>query len=624
MNFFTNIFKPKEQTYTIVLTVTSPNGFHLRPIASFVNETKKYSEEITLSSKEQRVDAKSINAILALTLVAGDRIELCVVGQEPQKTLYTLANFFEELMQTELQKYQLADIELDNNIIETAKIEKAIYSKQLLRGTSIYEGIVIAPLYRATLKIENKSNNLNFQEALQKSIQELDKLYESHKQSANASIYLAHKTLLEDQEIQNITTLDAFNIYIKKHIQSLQATSFDARRADYLDIQKLILAQLGQSSTLVLPDTPFILFADDLLPSEVAILAKSAVAGVVLKKSSLLSHSAILLKNFSITSVIIRDTIFPNDESILDASLGLLIPNPSQEDKDIAKDRIIKNQEIKHSADLKKFDKTINKNGKEVKILANITNLESAKEAKAQGADGVGLLRSEFIFQSKEPSLEEQTKVYRDIFKLFDTITIRTLDVGGDKELPYIKMAKEANPFLGIRGIRLFDSHPEILQTQMKAILRASKGKAIKIMFPMVSTPKEFINAKATTLRIAQKYKLKVDNVKFGIMIEVPSVIFQIDAFNDIVDFYSIGTNDLTQYLFAIERTHPTLHADPLSKVLFDVLELLYTKSTKPISICGEIASIPQASQRLLQIGFTSLSMAPAQIPLIKETIRNG
>ncbi len=624
MNFLNNIFRPSQQKHSIILCITSPRGLHLRPIASFVNETKKYSEEISLYNKDQRVDAKSINAILALTLVAGDRFELCVIGQEPQKTLYALADFFEELMQAELQKHQVAVIEPSSDSSEISKIETAVYSSQSLTGSIICEGIVLAPLYRATLKIENRSNNLDFQEALQQSIQELDKLYEKHKQSANASIYLAHKTLLEDKEIQNITTLEAFNIYIKEHIQSLQATSFDARRADYLDIQKLILAKLGQSSTLVVPDTPFILFADDLLPSEVATLSKSAVVGVVLKKSSLLSHSAILLKSFAIPSVIIRDTIVASDKSILDASLGVLISKPSSEDIDIAKDRIIQNQEIEHSADLKKFDKTINKEGKEVKVLANITNLESAKEAKAQGADGVGLLRSEFIFQTKEPTLEEQTKVYRDIFRLFDTITIRTLDVGGDKELPYIKMAKEANPFLGIRGIRLFDSHPEVLQTQIKAILRASKGKAINIMFPMVSTPKEFINAKATTLRIAQKYKLKVDNVKFGIMIEVPSVIFQIDAFNDIVDFYSIGTNDLTQYLFAIERTHPTLHADPLSDVLFDVLELLYTKSTKPISICGEIASIPQASKRLLEIGFTSLSMASAQIPLIKETIRNG
>lgn len=618
MNFLDKIFKSKEESCSIILTITSPHGFHLRPIASFVNETKKYRQTITLIYKDQRVDAQSINAILGLTLGEGERFELSVVGEKPQETLYALANFFESLMDAEIKPPPT----FKNESLET--LNPSLYENSGLKGSIIAEGIVVAPLYQATIKIENQSNNLTFKEALQKSIQELERLHTTEQETPNASIYLAHKTLLEDKEIQKLTTLEEFSSYIKEHIQSLQASSFDARRADYLDIQKLILSQLGQHSVLILPETPSILFADDLLPSEVATLAKSAIVGVILKKSSLLSHSAILLKSFGIPSIIIRDSLVANEMSILDASLGLLIANPSTEDIHRANKRVLQHQEILQNADSKRFDTTQTKEGKEIRILANVTDFKSAKEAKEQGADGIGLLRSEFLFQTKEPTLEEQTKAYRNIFKLFDRVTIRTLDIGGDKELPYVKMAKESNPFLGIRGVRLFDSHPELIQTQIKAILKASKGKAINIMFPMVSTPKEFKDAKALTLRIAQKYKLKVDNVKFGIMIEVPSVIFQIDAFNPLVDFYSVGTNDLTQYLFAIERTHPTLHADPLSDVLFDVLELLYTKSTKPISICGEIASIPQASQRLLQIGFSSLSITPTQIPLIKETIRKG
>jgi len=624
LNFFNNIFKPTHQRYTIVLTITSPNGFHLRPIATFVNRAKEYKEEIILSRKDSSANAKSINAILALALQKGDTIELSVEGEEPRDTLYALANFFESIMDEEIKKSQITkvDIAIDDTEIESPK-SSVPYPTTPLKGSIVSDGIAIAPLYQAKIKIENQNNNLSFKDALSNSIQELQELYDNHKESPNSSIYLAHKSLLEDEEIASIKTLDEFNTYIKEHIQSLIATSFDARRADYLDIQKRILSQLGQDSTLILPDTPFILFADDLLPSEVSTLVGSPIVGVILKKSSLLSHSAILLKSFGIPSVVIRDNLVESDSSILDASLGLLIINPTDEDIDIANDRIIKNREISDIAYQKRFDRSITRDKKEIKIVANITDLQSAKEAKEQGAEGIGLLRSEFLFLDSEPTVEEQTKAYKDIFRLFHSITIRTLDVGGDKELPYINIASEANPFLGIRGVRLFESHPELLQNQLKAILRASRGKPLNIMFPMVSTPKEFIDAKNTTIKLANKYKLKLDNIKFGIMIEVPSVIFQLDSFNALVDFYSIGTNDLTQYLFAIERTHPTLHIDPLSDTVFDVLEMIYNKSDKPISICGEIASIPQASQRLIEIGFDSLSITPSKIPLIKETIRS-
>jgi phosphocarrier protein FPr len=620
LNFFNNIFRPPPQRYTTLLTITSPNGFHLRPIASFVNRAKLYSEEITLSTKNSSADAKSINSILALTLQYNDKVELCVVGDEPKDTLYELVELFETIMDREPKTAPTLKLPIDDEVIPK---DTTPYPTASLRGHSISDGIAIAPLYSAKVDIEEIDTNLSFQEALHNSIKELDNLYTQHRDSPNSSIYLTHKSLLEDNQIADIESIDEFNLYIKEHIQSLKATSFDARRSDYLDIQKRILSQLGQSTTLILPDTPSILFADDLLPSDISTLVDSSIVGVVLKKSSLLSHSAILLKSFGIPSVVIRDNLRESDKSILDASLGLVIVEPTDEDIDIANDRVIADGEIANIAYQKRFESATTRDNKKINIVANITDLKSAKDAKEQGAEGIGLLRSEFIFQEREPTVEEQTKVYKDIFRLFDSVTIRTLDVGGDKKLPYINIASEDNPFLGIRGVRLFESHPELIERHLKAILKASRGRPLNIMFPMVSTPKEFTNAKTTTIKIAQKYKLSVERIKFGIMIEVPSVIFLMEEFNTLVDFYSIGTNDLTQYLFAIERTHSTLHINPLSDVIFDVLEMIYKRADKPISICGEIASIPQASKRLIEIGFSSLSITPSKIPLIKETIRN-
>ena len=617
MNFIKNFFN---KTESISLLVNSPNGFHLRPIASFVNEAKKFDEEIILQKGDKQADAKSINAILSLTLEENDSFELIVRGREPQRILTSLKKFFQTLMyqeKKEKSEEKITDYPLSSK-------EEIPYSTTPIKGNTICNGIAIAELYQAQIKLTNSDTTLSFHDALQASIIELQKLYTKYKNQANASIYLTHKTLLEDDAIQKLDDIQTFNSYIKENIQTLQATAFDARRADYLDIQKRVLSHMGQSSQLILPDTPCILFGDDLLPSEVATLPDSSVVGVVLKKTSLVSHTAILLKSFSIPTIVTKENLQNAQESILDANLGLLIINPTQDELEIARERATQHLKINQEAFEKRFEPTKDKNNLEVKVLANITDLPSAKYAKDQGADGVGLLRSEFLFKEREPTIEEQTKAYREIFKQFDEITIRTLDVGGDKALPYIKIPQENNPFLGIRGIRLLETHPEIIQRQLKAILRASKGKAIKIMFPMISTPQEFINAKTTTLNIAKKYKLSSDNISFGIMVEVPSVLFELDAFNPLVDFYSIGTNDLTQYLFAIERTHPTLSTDPLSPTLFKALKLIKDKTTKPISICGEIAGVPEAIPKLLEMEFVSLSMAPSQIPLIKETIRNA
>ena len=219
--------------------------------------------------------------------------------------------------------------------------------------------------------------------------------------------------------------------------------------------------------------------------------------------------------------------------------------------------------------------------------------------------------------------METQKKAYQEIFDLFDDITVRTLDVGGDKALPYIQIPSEANPFLGVRGVRLFRTHPQLLEEQLHAIFLAAGDKAVKIMFPMVSSVEEFTQAKNIAQNVAKKYQLDISHILFGIMIEVPSVLFLLEAFNDVVDFYSIGTNDLTQYLFAIERTHPTLKTDALSPVVFSAIESILKTASKPVSICGELASNKNAIATLLDMGLETLSVSPKSIAPTKESIRH-
>ena len=364
--------------------------------------------------------------------------------------------------------------------------------------------------------------------------------------------------------------------------------------------------------------------ADDLLPSAIHTLKRSHVQGVILKKTSATSHTAILLRASGIPSLILdTDLEMTTSPVILDADAAVLITVPTTEDLEKANTGKENHKDKHHKAHEKRFQSSQTKAGKNIQVFANVSDVTSAKVAKEEGAEGIGLLRTEFLFDTVKPTIEEQTKAYKTIFPLFSNITVRTLDIGGDKSLPYVKLPEEKNPFLGIRGVRLFKTHPELLEEQLLAIFLATKSRALKIMFPMIATVDEFVEAKAFAQNVASQHELDISHLQFGMMIEVPSVLFLIEEFNKVVDFYSIGTNDLTQYLFAIERTHPTLKTDTLSPVVFSALENILKQSTKPVSICGELASDTNAIPKLLALGLKTLSVSGKSVAQTKEYIRH-
>jgi phosphocarrier protein FPr len=380
-------------------------------------------------------------------------------------------------------------------------------------------------------------------------------------------------------------------------------------------------------SELSLPSLPFILLAKTLLPSDISILKESPVRGVVLQEGNNTSHVAILLRSAGIPSIIIQSTLSPSKTVILDANSGQLILSPTKADfqkSERLKKEFFEEQDRSFNT---RNDIAQTLSGQKIKVLANITNLETAKEAKEQGADGIGLFRTEFLFTEYKPSIEEQTHAYKEVFEVFDDITIRTLDIGGDKSLPYINIAKEDNPFLGIRGIRFSLQEQTLFKEQLLAIFQAvgsiSSNNIIKVMFPMVSTTQEFIEAKEIAQEVAKEHKLDISNIQFGIMLEVPSVIFALKEFDKLVDFYSIGSNDLTQYLFAIERTHPSLKVDSTSPMLMSALKQIIKTTEKPVSICGELAGLEEATQELIEMGYQTLSVSAKLIPSLKERIRN-
>ncbi len=607
MSLFKTLFS---KPLSLTLSVTSANGFHLRPVAQFCTLAKTFPCSLSASFKDKTVDAKALNALLSLSLEKGDSFRLSAKGNKADNALEALAVCFRALMKNDKEE-------------DSQKKSSHPYLGKTIEAAIIFRGVAVAPVHHHSHKEDYNKNECTFKEALDKSMDELERLYLKHKEKENGTIYLAQKELLFALGSTS-ATLSEFEQKIQKESQKLTGTMLDSKRSDYQDILQRTKTHLGFNTEVIFPDVPFILVSKHLLPSEVDTLKHTKVAGVILQETALNSHTAILLRAAGICAVICDAVLMQNETIILDANAGVILQNPAREDVEKAFQRQSTEQAQKTLSAHNRFQKAYTTAGKPIQVLANVSDLASAEKAKEQGAEGIGLLRSEFLFKSEKPTFITQKEAYESIFALFDEITVRTLDVGGDKALPYITLPHEDNPFLGVRGIRLLQTHPDILEEQLHALFLAAQSKPIKIMFPMVSSVEEFVNMKDFAQEIAQKYALDISHLRFGIMIEVPSALFLLEAFNEVVDFYSIGTNDLTQYLFAIERTHPLLKTDELSPVVFAAIEMIMQKATKPVSICGELAANKDALPLLLKLGITTLSVSSSSIAQTKKEIRNA
>ena len=607
MGFFSRFFSKPVRT---TLTITSGNGFHLRPVAQFVALAKTFSCDLSAEFDQKTVNAKAVNTMLSLGLEQGNSFHLNAQGKDAKEAVEKLEVLFAKLMQ-------------DDKEIETLSKENSIYESPVIEGEIISRGIAVAAAYHYAEEEKKTENSVTFQKALDNSLKELETLYQRDAQHEDAGIYLAQKELLAAIG-ENIDALETFEDTIAEESARLVGSKMEAKITDYKDILQRVKKQMGFTIEMILPGHPVILLAKDLLPSQIEALQQTQVEGIILKETTLTSHTTILLRAAGIPSLIadysdVRDA----DKIILDAHSGLIVTKPSEKDLQKAEKRKTDDLAQQSIAADRRFEKAVTRARKQIKVLANVTDVHSAQAAKEEGAEGVGLLRTEFLFKEEQPSLEVQTQAYEAIFSLFEDVTVRTLDVGGDKKLPYLTLPKEDNPFLGIRGVRLFKTHPQLMEEQLHAIFAAAKGQKVKVMFPMVSTVEEFTEVKAFSQSTAEKYGLDISSIQFGIMVEVPSVLFLISDFNRVVDFYSIGTNDLTQYLFALERTHPSLKVDAHSPVVFDAIRTIVEQAEKPVSICGELAADPKAIDTLLKTGIATLSVSPKSIAATKELIRH-
>jgi phosphotransferase system enzyme I (PtsI) len=323
------------------------------------------------------------------------------------------------------------------------------------------------------------------------------------------------------------------------------------------------------------------------------------------------------------------------DELIIDGKEGLIIIDPDENTKDAYIDRKMKlekeNTELQETAKLP----AITKSGKNIEVAANIGSPKDVDKSVEMGADGVGLYRTEFLFLDRTtPSTEEeQFDAYKVVLEKFGgkPVIIRTLDIGGDKQIPYLNLEKELNPFLGVRAIRLCLIRKDLFKTQLRAILKASAFGKARIMYPMIAVKEEITEANKVLEEVKKELKRKKidfdENIEVGIMVEIPSAALNAEELSEYVDFFSIGTNDLTQYTFASDRTNENLNYlyQPLHPAVLKLIKMTVDashKNDKWTGVCGELAGDPNAIPTLVELGVDELSMSPQKIPESKKIIR--
>jgi multiphosphoryl transfer protein len=351
------------------------------------------------------------------------------------------------------------------------------------------------------------------------------------------------------------------------------------------------------------------------------------------------SHTAILARELGIPAVVGLGnqilTLNDRQQLIVDAENGMVWIGPAVEQVEQYSAKAATIQEARNKARLERTSPAVTRDNKAVEIAANIGSVTGAKKAVEAGAEGVGLFRTEFLFlnRSTAPDEEEQVQAYRAVAQALDgrPLIIRTLDAGGDKSIPYLNVDSERNPFLGFRAIRLCLSQPELFKTQLRAILRVAVEHPLKVMFPMIATLDELRRAKALAAEAQGELAIRAtpyaETIEIGIMVEIPSVAVMAEQFAPEVDFFSIGTNDLTQYTFAVDRTNPNVAslADACHPAVLRQIQQVVqaAHATKVwVGVCGELAGDPQAIPILLGLGIDELSMSSPAIASAKQIVR--
>jgi phosphoenolpyruvate-protein phosphotransferase (PTS system enzyme I) len=535
-----------------------------------------------------------------------------------------------------------------------------------ISGIAASAGIAIAKafvLQNPELIIEKKSVEDSaqeidrFQAALEKSKEELTVIKDKANEELGedkAAIFAAHLLVLSDPELvdavkQKIESEKVNAESAMNDISSMFIDMFDQmdneymkeRAADIRDVSKRVLAHLldVQFATPASISEEVVILAEDLTPSDTAQLNRKFVKGFATDIGGRTSHSAIMSRSMEIPAVVGTKTITEKVENgvmiIIDGLDGQVIIDPTQDEIATYEEKQKQYQQQKDEWAKLVNEKTISSDKVQVELAANIGTPADVKGVLENGAEGVGLYRTEFLYMGRDqlPTEEEQYNAYKEVLEKMEgkPVVIRTLDIGGDKELPYLNLPKELNPFLGFRAIRLCLEEQDMFRTQLRALLRASTFGNLKIMFPMIATLEEFRSAKS--ILSEEKEKLvkegtKVsESIEVGIMVEIPSTAVMADTFAKEVDFFSIGTNDLIQYTMAADRMNEQVSYlyQPYSPAILRLVKMVIDaahKEGKWTGMCGEMAGDPIAIPILLGLGLDEFSMSATSVLPARSQIR--
>ncbi|WFA08405.1 phosphoenolpyruvate--protein phosphotransferase [Tissierella sp. Yu-01] len=470
-----------------------------------------------------------------------------------------------------------------------------------------------------------------------------------------ADIFTAHKMILEDPEfylaVKEKINIDKINCeFAVKEVSETFISMFEniedeylkARAADIKDVTtRLLRVLLGiEADDLLSISEKSIIIAEDLTPSDTAQINKEMASGIVTEFGGRTSHTAIMARTMEIPAIagvkdILKEVIH-GDLMIIDGSNGEITINPTKDTIHMFENRIKESKEAKKKLQTLKGQETISKDGHKVELAGNIGTPKDIEKVLENDGEGVGLYRTEFLFMDREriPTEEEQFQAYKIVAEKLDKrpLIIRTLDVGGDKEIPYLNLPKEMNPFLGYRAIRLCLDRKDIFRPQLRAILRASAYGNIKIMFPMISSIQEVREAKSAVEEIKEELRreniLFDESIEIGIMVEIPSVAIHSRIFAKEVDFFSIGTNDLVQYTLAVDRGNQNIanlysHYHP---AVLNLIRMTIENGHKEgiwVGMCGEAAGDEKLIPILLAMGLDEFSMSASSILKARYLIKN-
>lgn len=654
------------------IVIPNPTGLHARPAATLAGIAKEFSSAVQLRSGERSADAKSIIAIMALGLAHHAPVRVVATGPDAQAAVDRVTSEIRGGLGEDVEQAPAGGPDTTAmpalEIPQAAEAEHSAPAARRSEDPDVYLGVSASPGLGVGTIVHLRDEAAEFEETAADPQAELTRLDTALEQGRGeladlqlkladdpekAAIFGAHTELLDDPSLRESATRgieggasapaawrEAFN-QVADQFAALDNEVLAGRAVDVRDVGRRVLRLLtgaeatGMSGGMDLPDRT-ILVAEDLAPSDTAQMDPSKVAGFATVFGGASSHVAIIARSLGIPAVagIEAATLDVADGTlaVLDGGAGSLRVNVTEDEVT----RVAERQQrmaTQREADLARaFDPAVTSDGHHIEVVANIGGAEDARHAVTMGAEGVGLLRSEFVFmgRSTAPTEDEQTEIYREIAGALgdgQPLVIRTLDVGGDKPLPYLPIPHEENPFLGIRGVRVGLEQPEVLRTQVRAILRAADaGAKLQVMFPMIATLEDFRSAKA--IFDEEAASLGVTGVPLGIMVEVPSVAVMARQFAREADFFSVGTNDLTSYTLAMDRGHPKLapQVDPCNPAVLQLIgqaALAAHDNGKWLGICGGIASDVQAVPFLIGLGVNELSCSIPAIPEIKAAVRS-